>query len=295
MSADDVFGLFLESRLAAGCSKTTIDWYRFMMRRYGNWLIETGHTIESVRLLQLQQYQASLRTRYAPSTVHQATTAIITFYHWLVEVELLAVDPTVKLKRPKVPEYIPPAVAREYVLHMLDSIRPVIWLDWRDKLIIRTLFSTGMRVGECAGLHLPDVHLDGHYFVVTGKGERQRFCPFGDDLTHPLWQWIYVQRPPCAYSNLFLSTRNGGAVRGGMTIPGLYDMLRRRCDAAALEWRSPHAYRHGFALDMLQSGASTRLVQKLLGHARLETTERYLQMSPQLVQGMFAEIWQELD
>lgn len=292
---DTRFDLFLRSRVALGLSKASVDWYRYMCKRYARWLEYAGHTIDSVKRLDLDGYQAWLRERYSPSTVHQCTTAVITFYRWLVEVELIDHDPTVKLKRPKVPDHIPPSVAREYVLHLLDSIQPTGWMDWRDKLAIRILFSTGMRIGELVALTLADLDLDRNFFIVTGKGGKRRYCPFGEDLCQPLYQWVHVQRPLTHHPYLLLSTKNGGAVRGGMTVNGLYDVLRRRCEAAAMVWKSPHAYRHGFALYMIEHGASTRLVQTILGHARLETTERYLQMSPQLVQGMFADIWPGLD
>lgn len=169
MSTDDMFALFLDSRLAAGCVPRTISWYKFFLKRYGAWLIENNRTYDTVKLIHLQQYLASLRTRYQPNTVRQTATALITFYRWCIEVEMLTVDPTIKLKRPRVPDVIQPVAARSYVQHMLNKINLYTWLDYRDKLIIQILFCTGLRVSECAKLCVKDVDLDNRRLAIPRR------------------------------------------------------------------------------------------------------------------------------
>ena len=296
MSADEIFALFLDSRVAAGCAVKTIKWYKFQLGHYQRWLTDNQQRYNTVKLLHLQQFLASLRGRYSSSTVRQAATAVITFYHWCMQVELLDKDPTVNLKRPKVPENIQPVAARSYVLHMLDKIELLTWVDHRDKLIIRILFSTGIRIGECVNLRVQDVHLEDRRLAIVGKGGRVRYAPFPDELVEPLSQWLTLWRPPVkACDWLFFSATSRGTVRSPITRQAVYDTMKRRAVDAALDWVPPHGYRRGFAVDMLKHGASTRLVQALLGHASIQTTEKYLRLSPDQTQEMFDELWEDLE
>lgn len=296
MSSGDVFAMFLESRVAAGCVLKTIKWYKFQLGHFQKWLIDHQQQYNTVKLLDLQQFVASLRDRYSSSTVSQATTAVITFYHWCMEVELIDKDPTVKLKRPKVPENIQPVAARSYVLHMLDKIELLTWVDHRDKLIIRILFSTGMRIGECVALRVQDVHLEDRRFAILCKGGRVRYAPFPDELVESLRDWLEKWRPPVRDCDwLFFASTARGTLRGPITRQAVYDTMKRRAIDAALDWVPPHGYRRGFAVDMLKHGASTRLVQALLGHASIQTTEKYLRLSPDQTQEMFDGIWEDLE
>lgn len=290
----DAFALFLNSRVAVGCAERTIIWYRYMTVRYQNWLAETDHTFDTVGLLDLQDFVVAMRGRYSPSTASQITTVVKTFYHWCIEVKLLVENPALNLRKPKVPDTIPRVAARSYVQHMLEKIKYITWMDRRDSLIIRTLFCTGIRIAECAALRVADVNLENRQLSIIGKGSKLRIQPYPEQLSHPLWQWINLHRPPLDVPWLFFSATSRGGVRGAITIQGIRDVLRRRAEDAALDWIPPHGYRHGFAVDMLRNGASTKLVQALLGHASIETTERYLKLSPDLVQEMFDEKWKEL-
>lgn len=291
----DVFSRFLSSRIALGCSPKTLTWYKHMTGKYAAWLVENGHTYDSVRLFDLYEYLACLRAQYAPNTVKQTATALITFYRWCVEVELIERDPTVNLKRPRVPDQIQPVAARSYVQHMLNKINLYTWLDYRDRLMIQILFCTGLRVSECANLRVQDVDIEARRFAVSGKGGKIRYQPFPPALVEPLGEWLEKWRPPIpGVEWLFFSATPRGSVKGAITTQAVRNALRKRAEDAALDWVSPHGYRRGFAVDMLKHGASTRLIQKLLGHASIATTERYLNLSPDETQAMFDEIWEDL-
>lgn len=108
----DVFALFLDSRVALGCASRTIVWYRHMIGHYQDWLTETDRIYDQVKLLDLQQFVVAMRNRYSPSTASQLTTVVKTFYHWCIDVGILTVDPTLRLKKPKVPDQIPRVAAR---------------------------------------------------------------------------------------------------------------------------------------------------------------------------------------
>lgn len=295
MLSDDVFAMFLESRLALGCTTKTIAWYKYVVRHFVKWLADKRYTYDSVKLIHLQQYLAYLRESYSPNSVRQTATALITFYRWCMLVELIAVDPTIGLKRPKVPDVIQPVAARSYVQHMLDKIKLYTWLDYRDRLIILILFCTGLRISECAGLRVQDVNLDERRLAIIGKGGKLRYQPFPSELVEPMNEWIKKWRPPIPNVEwMFFSATPRGTVRGPITKQAIYDTMRRRAEEAALDWIPPHGYRRGFAKDMLKHGASTRLIQKLLGHASIQTTEKYLDLSTDETHEMYDDLWEEL-
>lgn len=288
----ELISAFISSRVAFGCSDATVTWYRYMLKRFTKWLDTTGKEVQTITPVDFNAFIASLREKYSPSTVAQAHGALVTFYKWLVEYEFVESDPTRKAKRPKVPDYIPPIVARDYARHMIERIQPVIWVDWRDRVIIHLLFCTGIRVGECARLKLSDIDQSNRRLTIHGKGEKGRFVPYPEELAAPLWQWVTVHRPVTDYAAAFLSSNPSGGVRGPISIQTVQLLLKRRAAEASIDFKSPHAFRHGFAVDMLRNGASTRLVQMLLGHSDIKTTERYLQLAPDLMQSMFDEVWE---
>lgn len=294
MPVDDVFALFLESRIAAGCSQATLNWYSFMQKRFRDWLKANNHTWDTVKLLHLQQYQASLRKKYSPSTVHQATTAIITFYRWAKLVELIDVDPSINLHRPRVPDTTPRPVTRDYARKLIDSIKIYSWVDHRDRLVVRVLFSTGVRLEECAELKINDIDFKERRLSVLGKGEKHRYIPLPPDTLSALTDWLNDQRPPSELPHLFLSSSAGGRVRSFLHHDTIYHLLKRREEEAGLPWRSPHDFRRGYACDLMLLGASTRLVQILMGHSSVQITERYLRLSIDSVQALYDDLWQEL-
>lgn len=291
-SRAEIFSAFLSSRAAMGCSDATVVWYRYMLKRFSVWLDSSGKEIQTVTPVDFNAFVASLRDKYSPTTVVQAHGAIVTFYKWLVEYDFVSENPTRKAKRPKAPDYIPPIVARDYARHMIERIHPVIWVDWRDRVIIHLLFCTGIRVGECAKLKVSDIDQTGRRLSIRGKGGKVRVIPYPDELVTPLWQWLTVHRPVTEHDAAFLSSNSSGGVRGPITIQTVQWLLKRRAAEASIDFKSPHAFRHGFAVDMLKNGASTRLVQMILGHSDIKTTERYLQLSPDLMQSMFDKVWE---
>lgn len=287
----DYLPLFLESRVALGLSSNTIHWYKLHLGHFKGWLEQEHIGLLTLTPLQFQSFIVTQRNRYSPATTSQAYGAVHAFYRWLVEMDVLPNDPTRKQKRPKIPDILPSVVARDYLVHLLDSIRLHCWVDYRDRCILELLFCTGVRVGEVRRLLLSDVNMEQRSLLIHGKGPKDRVVFYPEDFRLRLWQWVYVHRPATTYNELFLSSKNNLSVRGPLATTTVYNLLLNRVAAAAVEWKSPHAYRHGFAVDMLRNGASTRLIQQLLGHSEIRTTERYLRLVPEMTQGMFDAIW----
>lgn len=291
MAPRTLYDDFYDSRRAKNCSENTVTWYKYHFKRLDVWL--AGRRVEEFTALDFERFKAWLRANgYSASTVAQAHGALVTFFKWAVTMEIVEKDPTIKSERPKVPDYIPDVVARDYVRHMIERIELNTWIDHRDRTMIELLFCTGIRAGECASLRVEDVRTEPRWLSVVRKGGNQRLIPYPEELRVPLWQWINVHRPQTKLPYLFLTSNRSGGVRGGMNSQSVYWIFKRRATEAAMDLAmSPHAYRHGFAVDMLRNGASTRLVQVLLGHSDIKTTERYLTLMPDLVQEMFDGIW----
>jgi integrase/recombinase XerD len=287
----DHLALFMESRVAQGVSPNTLNWYRQHLGYFTKWLTQEDISMLDLTPLQFNGFIASQRSRYSPATTTQSFGAVRAFYRWMVEMELCPTDPTRKLKRPKVPDTLPRVVAREYITHLIDSICPVNWVDHRDRCILELMFCTGLRVSEVRKLMLTDVSIDRRSLHIHGKGAKDRLVFYPEDLKASLWRWMHVHRPPTTLDAVFLSSYPNLKVRSSLAQNSIYNMLVHRVSVAAMEWRSPHAFRHGHAVDMLIHGLSTKEVQYLLGHAEVRTTEKYLRLAPALIQGRFDTIW----
>lgn len=293
MTNDDFFAKFMESRTAAGVSKSSMYWYGYVTRRYQAWLTETGKEALTITPLDMQGFIAWLREQnYSSGTVRQTVHGLKTVYNWAVEVEILNKDPLARTKRPKATKPMPVSVSHQEFDRLLASIEPVLtWIDHRDQIIFKLLYYTGLRLSEVARLMLSDVNLEDRQLRITRKGGKRQLLPFSPDLQVPLWQWINAWRPPAKVDNLFLSSHNGGVVRGGLRSAGVYWMVKRRAEAAGMPEKHPHSFRHGFAHALTRAGANLRLVQALMGHSHISTTAIYLQLDAHEVQEMADDIW----
>lgn len=295
MTYDEAETLFLESRQAMGLTDATLRWYGTMLGNYRTWLELKGKDFNEINVLDTNSYISWLRQKYAPASLRQSMGALKAFYNWLTDdVEYFAKSPIAKAKRPKVPEKFPPIVTESEFQTVIKAIKLVIWSDHRDKAIIETFFYTGLRLSEVMRLKVCDVDFTNRYLSVFGKGQKVRRQPIPPPLLETLKSWIEVHRPRCETNALFMSSTNGGSPRdSAITDMGISWAIQKRFELAGLKPKSPHAFRHGFAAWMLKNGASTRLVQQLMGHSFVTTTEAYLKFAPDQTREMFDKIWQE--
>lgn len=286
------FDQFLRSRKNNGVTDATLTWYRYMLTLYGDYLNTIERDDTNATPLDIDNYIGHLReANYAAGTVAQCYTALRTYYNWLVAMQIIERSPVTAIKRPKEPDYMPESVARDYVMHLIRSI-PFVddWMGCRDRVIIGVLFSVGLRVSEVADIRRNNVDLSQRRITVRVKGGKMRVVPFQSELTAWLYQWMWAECPPHEFPHLFVAGDAHGNVRGPMTRHAISSMLKRRTEAASITYKSPHAYRHGFALDLLEKGGSTRLIQALLGHKSITTTERYLKLDDDRTQQLLDEL-----
>ncbi len=218
---------------------------------------------------------------FAPSSVARALVSLRSFYRFLAREGLVERDPTARVLAPKQPRSLPKAIPRAEVEALLELPRADL-LGRRDRAVLEVLYGAGLRISELVGLDLDDVDLDeGSILVRAGKGSKARRVPIGRWAVGAVGDYLTAARPELARR---AANAGGGLIlnaRGGrLTRQGCWKLLKSYASAAGLaEKVSPHTLRHSFATHMLDAGADIRVVQELLGHASLATTQVYTLVS----------------
>lgn len=279
---------FLTSlRFERGLADNTIAAYRRDLAVWQRFCDERGIDPAGAAPSDLTDYLEHLRSAagdgasYSPASVARMLVSLRSFHRFLVREGAADSDPTAKMGSPKRPRSIPKAIPLEDVERLL-GLPPGDPLGRRDRAILETLYGAGCRISELVGLDVDDVDLDeGSVLIRGGKGGKSRRVPVGRAACAAVGDYLTTVRPNLARkatrtsAGLFLNARGGRLSR-----QGCWKILRRYAEEAGLEDRvSPHTLRHSFATHMLDAGADIRVVQDLLGHASLATTQVYTLVS----------------
>lgn len=235
---------------------------------------------KTVDLFALRRYLTTLRPRrLAPRTVARKISAIRAFFAWLAESGKIPASPATDLRVPRRPRDLPKVLSQEEVQRLLDYVPDdPTWRDARDKALLETLYSTGARVSELAGLNLADLDVFDGTALLRGKGRRERLAGLGSpcvDSLEAYFDALAVAGDRKDGRALFLN-RFGGR----LSARGIARVLDKRVAAAGLRRGvSPHTLRHSFATHMLQAGANLREVQELLGHRSVASTQIYTHLT----------------
>ncbi len=269
------------ARSMGGRSPHTVRAYSGDVRHFADWAARAG--IEEpgqVDRLFLRRYLAYLTTRrYARATLARKAAALRCYFAWLVRRGVLDNDPASRLRAPSGGGRLPRVLDRTEVSGLLDGARASVCTDdavrLRDDAVLELLYGSGLRVSELCGLDMGDIDVRTRTVSVVGKGDRQRHVPMHDRCVAALRRWTAQGRPAMAGSEtpaeaLFLNAR--GRRLGPRDV-------RRLLDRRAEHPTHPHALRHSFATHLLDGGADLRVVQELLGHASLRTTQVYTHVS----------------
>ncbi|MBV8693428.1 MAG: tyrosine-type recombinase/integrase [Actinobacteria bacterium] len=232
------------------------------------------------RLL-LRRYLAYLSTRrYARRTIARKAAALRRYFRWLARTGAVPVDPSLRLSAPAGDARLPEVLSRSDLETLLDSPPSVVADDtpsrrMRDDAVLELLYGSGLRVAELCGLNLGDVDIPQQRLTVWGKGSKQRQVPLSEPAVEAIQGWlergrVEFLRPGSPLDAVFLNNRGNRL--------GPRD-VRRILDRRAASPTHPHALRHTFATHLLDGGADLRVVQELLGHASLETTQVYTHVS----------------
>lgn len=263
-------------KLQRSYSPNTLEAYLHDLDRLLDYLGRRNMTPLEVKLEDLQHFAASIH-EHGISAKSQARilSGVRAFYRFLITDGYLEVDPTELLESPFLPKHLPEYLTTEEVDALEASIDLSVSEGHRNRAIIEVLFSCGLRVSELTHLKLSDLFLAEKFIRVLGKGNKERLVPISDRAISELHLWFDDRRKmtikPGEEDFVFLNRRGHHLTRTMILI-----MVKRQAEAAGITKNiSPHTLRHSFATALLRGGADLRVIQALLGHAGIGTTEIY--------------------
>jgi len=254
-------------------SPHTIKSYREDLVQFFSFL--KNRKIATVEYATLRAFLASLKEEnYSPRSSGRKVASIKAFYKFLTQKRLVSFNPALLLRSPKLPERLPEFLSVEEVEKVLAAPAGEKWQAVRDRAIMELLYSTGMRVGELAGLDETDVNLAEDVVKVMGKGRKERIIPVGKPAISALMAYL-PRRHASGHRRLFIN-------RAGkpLTERSVERMVQHYGKVAGIgRTITPHTFRHSFATHLLDRGADLRSVQELLGHERITTTQIYTHLT----------------
>lgn len=262
-----------------GLSSNTLDNYKRDLKRYLGWLTDLGRTdLEEVSEADIEAFVADLRAKnMAVASVNRALVVVRGLHKFAVSEGLVTRDVAADVHPVSGVRKLPETLSIQQVTTLLESI-PVgehaSAIDLRDRALLELLYSTGMRISEAMALYLDDVAQCDGILMVTGKGNKQRLVPVGSVARSAVEHYIVRGRPALDKGRshaLFLNKRGGA-----MSRQSAWEVVKTRAlSAGLLHDIHPHTLRHSFATHMLMGGADVRVVQELLGHSSVTTTQIY--------------------
>ena len=236
-----------------------------------------GVGLEQVDELQIRGYLGYLHHRNQKATIARKLSAVRSFFKYLHKRGMIDRNPAQGVRTPKHGKPIPGYLSVDDVFRLIEAAKPMGLLGLRNRAILETLYSTGVRVSELAGLDLDDVDFHGGAVRVLGKGSKERIVPIGDKALGAIeaYRQALDQYGGGDEEALFLNKDQGRLSTRSMA--RIVDKFARACGLAVPV--SPHAMRHSYATHLLDAGADLRAVQELLGHSSLSTTQRYTHVS----------------
>ncbi|HMF04499.1 MAG TPA: site-specific tyrosine recombinase XerD [Acidimicrobiia bacterium] len=284
-----------------GLAANSLAAYRRDLRRYAAFLRDRGEqdptAVSEATVLAYVEHLKSERdddghARFAPASVARALVAVRSFHRFCLEEGLLALDPSEEVGAPRVPQGIPKALTEDQVEALLGAVVGDTPRALRDRAIVETLYATGARISELVGLDRRDVDLDDGLVRVLGKGSKERIVPVGRSARDALAVYLTRGRPQLVRPNRTIGADREAVVlnvRGGrLSRQSCWKIVRTAGERAGLTGRlSPHVLRHSCATHMLERGADIRVVQELLGHASISTTQVYTKVSPERLRAVY--------
>lgn len=263
--------LWLEENL----SKNTLTAYRQDLQQFADWLARKGvdslYAVSSEEILSFQSEHAHMKA----TTANRKLAVLRRFFRHAVKEQQMSADPCVKIRSAKMPLRVPKTLSENNVEALLKAPSDDTPLGRRDRAMIELMYASGLRVSELVTLSIMDVGMGEGVLRVTGKGDKTRLVPFGEEARHWMNGYFTEARPVILGGQLsddFFVTNRGG----GMTRQMFWEIIKKYAGLAGITVPlSPHTLRHAFATHLVNHGADLRVVQMLLGHADISTTQLY--------------------
>jgi integrase/recombinase XerD len=287
---DDVqdIDIFLDSLwLEKGLSKNTLGAYRTDLKGFALWLNKTGKHLLSAGREDLLAYIAFKSQSGAHArSVARLLSSLRRFYQYHVREGHIQVDPTEQVDSPKLGRSLPSVLTEEEVEALIDAPDINTPQGLRDRVMLEVLYASGLRVSELVSLTMTQINQQHGVIRVLGKGNKERLIPIGEEALY--WLTRYLKEPrnellKGIHSEVLFPSRNGKP----MTRQGFWHIIKRYTRRASIEKSiSPHTLRHAFATHLLNHGADLRVVQLLLGHSNVSTTQIYTHIAMERLKGL---------
>lgn len=275
--------------LEEGLARNTLESYRRDLAQLAVWLETRGSALLQAGRGDLEQYLARKSPLSKPRSISRLIASLRRFYRHFLREGRIAVDPTLQLDSPKLPRSLPKSLTEDDVVALLQAPDDSLMLGLRDRAMLETLYATGLRVTELVNLKVSEVSLQEGVVRVVGKGSKTRLVPLGEEALDWITRYLEQSRPAILdgqMSDSLFVTQRGGA----MTRQSFWYLIKRYANLAGISKpMSPHVLRHAFATHLLNHGADLRVVQMLLGHADISTTQIYTHVARERLKQLHAK------
>ncbi len=278
-------------KIERALSKNTIDAYRRDLLQYQNYLKKQGlgNMLELDRYDILNFLESLKQDGKSPNTIIRMVTSLRKFYEYLQAEGLCPQNPMQHIDTPKKAKTLPKVLSQEEVEALLDQVDLSSDLGIRDRAILEVMYATGLRISELLSLTMNDLHLEMGFIQVIGKGGKERIIPIGRVAKDWLEDYLTNSRPKLLdkhsadSSHVFLNYQGYPLSR-----QGLWKNIKKLAGQLGIQSKmTPHTLRHSFATHLLENGADLRIVQELLGHADISTTQIYTHVSKERLQQVY--------
>jgi integrase/recombinase XerD len=274
--------------LENGLSRNTLDAYRRDLKLFSQWLAHTRHaSLDTASEADLNAYSAA-RQMDKSTSANRRLSVFRRYYAWAVREHRAAADPTLRIRSARQPPRFPSTLSEAQVEALLGAPDIDTPLGLRDRTMLELMYASGLRVSELVTLKSVEVGLNEGVVRVMGKGSKERLIPFGEEAHGWIERYLRESRPALlgarAADALFVTARGEG-----MTRQQFWNIIKRHAAAADVRAPlSPHTLRHAFATHLLNHGADLRVVQMLLGHTDISTTQIYTHVARERLRSLHA-------
>ena len=270
--------------LEDGLSQNTLSSYRNDLKGFAEWCSKNSLTLWEVQSPHVQEYIAHRFSLVKVRSINRLIATLRRFYRYALLANLIQQDPTLHIEAPKMPKSLPKSLSESQVEALLHAPDVNTSLGMRDRAMLELLYASGLRVSELVNVTIAEVSTQDGVVRVTGKGSKTRLVPMGQEAAEWIDRYLAIARPEILKGSLsdaaFVTTRGAA-----MTRHAFWHIIQRYALQAGISQHiSPHVLRHAFATHLLNHGADLRVVQMLLGHADISTTQIYTHVARERLQ-----------
>ena len=232
-----------------------------------------GGKAEDTLPTDIEEY-ISTRTQMSERSQARSISSLRSFFDWMVKEGYITDNPCDRVESPKLGRYLPDVLSEEEIENIIGAVDTSTWQGKRDRAILEVMYGCGLRVSETAGLKISSLFLDEGFIRIIGKGDKERLTPIGEMAADAIAAYLEERPVPAAKSadDLVFLNRFGKPI----SRVSLFKIVKKYTLAAGITKEvSPHTFRHSFATHLIEHGADLRVVQEMLGHENIATTEIY--------------------